>query len=85
MTGQTIISVSREKRVFKPLADFQRQANLGSMSAYKKLYAESVNSPEIFWKRQAGEHLVWRKPFKAVFQWEPVISLCNAQRHTPRD
>ena len=41
------------------------------MSAYKKLYAESVNTPNEFWARQAKEHLVWRKPFKQVMKWEP--------------
>ncbi|WP_404421164.1 acetate--CoA ligase [Nibricoccus sp. IMCC34717] len=70
MTDQTITSVSREKRVFRPSAEFQRQANLGSLAAYKKLYRESVNTPEKFWERQAKEHLVWRKPFKRVMKWE---------------
>ncbi|HEU5080082.1 MAG TPA: acetate--CoA ligase [Opitutaceae bacterium] len=70
MTDQTITSVSRETRVFRPSADFQRQANLGSYSAYKKLYAESVNSPEKFWDRQAKEHLIWRKPYKKVLNWK---------------
>jgi acetyl-CoA synthetase len=68
---QTITSVSREHRKFRPSAEFKAQANLGSESAYKKLYAESVNSPEKFWERQAKEHLVWRKPFKKVMKWEP--------------
>ncbi|GAB1488445.1 acetate--CoA ligase [Opitutaceae bacterium] len=40
------------------------------MATYKKLYAESVNSPEKFWGRQAKEHLVWRKDFKKVLQWK---------------
>ena len=69
VSDQTITSVSRESRVFRPSAEFQRQANLGSYAVYKKLYAESVNSPEEFWGRQAKEHLVWRKPFKKVLQW----------------
>jgi acetyl-CoA synthetase len=71
VTDQTITSVSRETRVIKPAADFQRQANLGSMAAYKKLYAESVNTPERFWDRQAKELLVWRRPYKSVLQWKP--------------
>ena len=40
------------------------------MSAYKKLYAQSVNAPENFWAKQAKEHLVWRKPFKKALQWK---------------
>ncbi len=70
VSDQTITSVSRESRVFRPSAEFQRQANLGSYAVYKKLYAESVNSPEEFWGRQAKEHLVWKKPFKKVLQWD---------------
>ncbi|MBS0631800.1 MAG: acetate--CoA ligase [Verrucomicrobia bacterium] len=70
MSDQTITSVSRETRVFRPSAEFKAQANLGSEATYKKLYAESVNSPEKFWGKQAKELLVWRKPFKQVLQWK---------------
>jgi acetyl-CoA synthetase len=63
--------VSREHRKFRPSAEFKAQANLGSDAAYKKLYAESVNSPEKFWDRQAKEHIVWRKPYKKVLNWQP--------------
>ncbi|MEZ5414785.1 MAG: acetate--CoA ligase [Opitutaceae bacterium] len=70
MTDQNITSVSRESRVFKPSAEFKAQANLGSEATYKKLYAESVNSPAKFWGRQAKELLTWRKPFKQVMQWK---------------
>ena len=71
MPDQTITSVSREHRLFRPSAEFKAQANLGSDTAYKRLYAESVNSPEKFWDRQAKEHLVWRKPYKKVLDWQP--------------
>ena len=67
---QTITSVSREHRVFKPSAEFKAQANLGSDAAYKRLYAESVNSPERFWGREARRFLTWRRPFKRVLQWK---------------
>lgn len=56
--------------MFRPSAEFKAQANLGSEAAYKKLYAESVNTPEKFWGRQAKELLLWRKPFKKVLQWK---------------
>ena len=71
MTDQTITSVSREHRLFRPSAEFKAQANLGSDAVYKRLYAESVNSPEKFWGRQGKEQLVWRKPFKKVLDWQP--------------
>jgi acetyl-CoA synthetase len=70
VTDQTITSFSREHRVFKPSAEFKAQANLGSEAAYKRLYAESVNSPEKFWGRMAREWLTWRRPFKKVLQWK---------------
>ncbi len=70
MTDQTITSVSREHRVFRPSAEFKAQANLGSDAAYKRLYSESVNSPEKFWGRQARELLTWRRPFKKVLNWK---------------
>ena len=70
MPDQTITSVSRENRKFRPSAEFKAQANLGSEASYKRLYAESVNSPEKFWSKQAKEHLVWRKPFQRVLKWQ---------------
>ncbi|HYC71478.1 MAG TPA: acetate--CoA ligase [Opitutaceae bacterium] len=71
MTDQTITSVSRESRVFKPSTEFRNQANLGSFETYRRLHAESVNAPDRFWARQAREHLVWRKPFEQVLKWKP--------------
>lgn len=74
MSDQTITSVSRESRVFKPSAEFKGQANLGSFETYRRLYTESVNAPDKFWAKQANEHLVWRKPFKQVLQWKPPFA-----------
>ncbi|MDR2675773.1 MAG: hypothetical protein LBC18_13165 [Opitutaceae bacterium] len=64
MMSQTITSVSREHRIFRPSAEFQRQANLGSLSAYKKLCGESVNSPEKFF---CFLFLVLRSSFPSSF------------------
>jgi acetyl-CoA synthetase len=70
VTEQTITSISRETRVVRPSAEFKAQANLGSEALYKRLYSESVNSPEKFWGRQARELLSWRKPFGKVLRWK---------------
>ena len=70
MTEQTITSISRETRVVRPSAEFKAQANLGSEATYKRLYAESVNTPDKFWGRQARELLTWRKAFKKVLTWK---------------
>jgi acetyl-CoA synthetase len=70
VTDQTITSISRESRVVRPSAEFKAQANLGSEALYKRLYAESVNTPDRFWGRQAKELLSWRRPFKKVLNWK---------------
>ena len=44
------------------------------MTAYKRLYAESVNSPEKFWGRQAKELLVSRGvPYQEIEVIEPPV------------
>ncbi|SDS61351.1 acetyl-CoA synthetase [Opitutus sp. GAS368] len=70
MTDQTITSVSRESRIFKPSAEFKNQANLGSYATYRRLYLESVNAPDRFWGKQAKQFLAWRKPFSSVLKWK---------------
>ena len=70
MTDQTITSVSRESRIFKPSAEFKNQANLGSFANYRRLYSESVNAPDKFWERQAKKFIRWRKPFSSVLKWK---------------
>jgi len=62
--------MSRENRVIKPSAEFKAQANIGSDVTYKRLYQESVNSPDTFWGREAKKFLTWDKPFKKVLQWK---------------
>ena len=66
-----ILTLSTSKRKIAPPAAFRRAANLSAQSAYDRLYAESVNSPEKFWDKQAKEQLVWRKPYKKVLDWKP--------------
>ena len=70
VTDQTITSISRESRVVRPSAEFKAQANLGSEAQYKRLYAESVNTPAKFWGRMGKEMLEWRKPFTKVLKWK---------------
>ncbi len=70
MNETNITSVSTEKRIFKPSPEFQKQANISSMAAYKKLYRESIESPENFWGKQAKDFLLWRKPWDKVLTWK---------------
>ncbi len=64
-----ITSVLQEQRVFKPQKPFSAKAHLKSLAEYRKLYDESIRSPEKFWERQARKELVWFKPWTRVLQW----------------
>src|ERR1700692_1121472 len=65
-----IESILQENRVFQPPKDFSKRAHLKSLAEYRKLYAESIKSPEKFWAKQAKIELVWFKPWKTVLQWK---------------
>src|ERR1041385_7162106 len=64
-----ITSVLQEARVFKPSKEFSRTAHLSSLAQYRKLYNESIRSPEKFWAKQAKQELVWFKPWTKVLRW----------------
>src|SRR5688572_24920112 len=65
-----ITSVLHEERVYPTPKAFSRQAHIKSLAEYRKLYAESIRSPEKFWARQAKTELVWFKPWTTVMQWK---------------
>ncbi|MEO6184168.1 MAG: acetate--CoA ligase [Verrucomicrobiota bacterium] len=57
-------------RVFPPPKEFSKRAHIKSMAEYRKLYRESIKSPEKFWAKQATNELVWFAPWKKVLQWK---------------
>src|SRR3974390_1576880 len=69
-----ILSVSTEKRVFKPAKTFSAAARVRSLAEYQKLYKESVRSPEKFWDKQAKNELIWFKPWRKVLDWKEPFS-----------
>jgi acetyl-CoA synthetase len=69
-----ITSVLKEKRLFKPTKEFSRQAHIGSMGQYRKLYAEALKSPEKFWSRMAKENLDWFKLPRKTLVWNPPFA-----------
>jgi acetyl-CoA synthetase len=66
-------SVLDEKRVFPPSADFVSKARINSMAEYQRLYKESIDSPESFWAREAGE-LHWQQKWTQVLDWQPPFA-----------
>ena len=68
--AKNITSMLHEDRVFPPSKEFSKQAHIKSLAEYRKLYNESVKSPEKFWAKQAKNELVWFKPWSRVLQWK---------------
>jgi acetyl-CoA synthetase len=66
-------SVLQENRVFPPSEAFKAKAHISSMEEYKRLHAESVNSPETYWAREA-EALTWQKKWDKVLDWQPPFA-----------
>ena len=68
-----IQSLLKEKRSFKPSADFTRQANWNkrTTSEYRKL---GERNPTKFWAQMARENVHWFKPWKQVLDWKPPFA-----------
>jgi acetyl-CoA synthetase len=54
----------------EPSAEFRKAARIGSREEYDRLYRESLDEPERFWKRELGE-LVFRSPWTKLLDWQP--------------
>ena len=74
MSDQSIESAMREDRVFPPPAAVSAGAWINSRQQYDRMYRESMDRPEEFWAKIAGE-LHWFKKWDRVLQW----NLPNAQ------
>jgi len=68
-----IESLLKEKRTFKPSAEFAKQANWNkrTVAEYRKL---GEKHPERFWARMAQEHVTWFAPWKKVLDWKPPFA-----------
>lgn len=59
-----IDTLSDEQRKFHPSDDYRKGSRIDSEERYAQLYAESLNDPDTFWKREASEltfHTGWSK------------------------
>ena len=70
VSTSNIESMMHEDRVFAPDKEFSKQAHVKSMAEYKRLYKQSIESPEKFWSAHAKEELVWFKPWKKTLEWK---------------
>ena len=55
LQASSIDSILQEQRSFQPPAEFSRRAHIQSPEEYAMLYKESIQDPEQFWGRIAGE------------------------------
>jgi acetyl-CoA synthetase len=58
-----IETILTETRVFPPVDDFVKQANVSGMEAYRALCREAEADYAGFWAKLARQHLDWHKPF----------------------
>ncbi len=65
-----IDTLMHENRRFPPPPEFARRARVSSMEEYRRLHRESLEDPEGFWGRMAGE-LDWVEPWDRVLEWDP--------------
>jgi acetyl-CoA synthetase len=65
-----ITSMLNEERLFPPDKEFSKRAHIKSLAQYRKIYKESIESPEVFWDKQARNELVWSQPWKKTLQWK---------------
>ncbi len=68
MSSDSISSVLKETRTFEPPENFAQKARIGSAEHYKQLYQESVEHPDVFWKRELSD-LVFRTPWSEISEW----------------
>ena len=67
--SQTIDCRLKEERRFTPPSAFAERARVGLREEYEKLYRESLDDPEAFWRRETAD-LVFRKPWKTTLEWK---------------
>ncbi len=64
-----VMTSLQETRRFAPPPAFARQAHIGSMDDYEKLYQRSIDDPEGFWGEAAAE-LHWFRKWDRVLEWD---------------
>ena len=56
-------------RVFPPPASFSSGARVKSMEQYNRMYRQSLDQPEAFWREVTGD-LWWQKPWTQLLEWD---------------
>ncbi|MCB1123710.1 MAG: AMP-binding protein, partial [Verrucomicrobiae bacterium] len=65
MNTQDIDVLLNENRSFPPPKEFQENAHISGLDAYRELYKKSIDDPDTFWA-EAAKELHWFKPWDKV-------------------
>jgi acetyl-CoA synthetase len=63
-----------ETRKYQPPEQFAKNAYVGSLDAYQKLYQQALDHPEDFWATQAEREIHWFRKWDHVFEWKPPFA-----------
>jgi acetyl-CoA synthetase len=70
MANESNTSVQKEsQRRFEPSDAFVEKARIRSRAEYDRLYRESLDDPDTFWKRETQD-LVFRTPWTKTHEWK---------------
>ncbi|MGY6530021.1 MAG: acetate--CoA ligase [Cyanobacterium sp.] len=69
MSQPTIESILKEKRTFKPSAEFASKATIDSWEKYQELYQKASENPTEFWGELAESELEWFEKWDQVLDW----------------
>lgn len=72
-----ITSLLSEGRVFEVATEGADGAHVGSLEAYKKLYAKSMEDPEGYWAGRAEELVSWDKKWDTVLEYDLEVPEIN--------
>lgn len=72
-----ITSLLSEGRVFEVVTEGADEAHIGSLEAYKKLYAKSMEDPEGYWAGRAEELVSWDKKWDTVLEYDLEVPEIN--------
>ncbi len=56
--------------MFYPPKNVSSLAHISDLKEYQRLYKESTESPEVFWAKQAEQHLSWFKKWDLVMEYD---------------
>jgi acetyl-CoA synthetase len=62
-------TVAQEQAKVPPSESFRKRARISSLAEYERLYKESLEQPDTFWRREAQD-LSFRKPWTETLRWE---------------